>query len=258
MMLGYRMFLRFTTGEATAHVRLETELSFAHSIQQTLVPPIDLDLSELEIYGRTLPSERVGGELVDAVHAPGRTLAYLADVSGHGIPAGVLMGMVKTAVRQGFDLQQSLPALFAGIDRVLPSVKASHMYSTLTALLFESPGTMRLACAGNYPVMHYRKSTQDIARLAMEQVPLGLLPGSDYAAVSVAVAPGDVLMLITDGIVETASKLDQELGLHALESILLAHTAVPLCDLADLIFSAAGRHGDQEDDRTVLLVRILR
>jgi serine phosphatase RsbU (regulator of sigma subunit) len=69
----------------------------------------------MEAYGRTILSQSVGGDLVDLVAADGRVLAYLADVSGHGIPAGLLMGIVKTAVRQGVLFGQPLPALLDSV-----------------------------------------------------------------------------------------------------------------------------------------------
>lgn len=84
MMLGYRLFLSFATTEGIAHVALQTELSFAHAIQSTLVPPISYCGRGLYVFGCTVPSAKVGGDLVDLVADGDRVFAYLADVSGHG------------------------------------------------------------------------------------------------------------------------------------------------------------------------------
>jgi stage II sporulation SpoE-like protein len=100
MLISYRLFLSFTTGEGMAHVALQTELSFAHAIQKTLVPPLSYRGLGLEALGHTVPSTKIGGDLVDLVADGENVFAYLADVSGHGISAGILMGMVKTAIRQ--------------------------------------------------------------------------------------------------------------------------------------------------------------
>jgi hypothetical protein len=95
MLLGYRLFLNFANTEGIAHIQLETELALAHRLQKTLVPTFSYRGAAVEAYGRTIPSAEVGGDLVDLVADPQQGIfAYLADVSGHGIPAGVLMGMV--------------------------------------------------------------------------------------------------------------------------------------------------------------------
>jgi hypothetical protein len=101
MLLGYRLFLNFANTEGITHIQMETELALAHSLQKTLVPTVSYRNMALEAYGRTIPSAEVGGDLVDLVADTQGAFAYVADVSGHGIPAGVLMGMVKSSVRQG-------------------------------------------------------------------------------------------------------------------------------------------------------------
>ena len=96
--LGYRFFFGFISVEGVEQIRARTELELAHGIQQTLVPAIDCDTQSVEVYGLSVPSEEVGGDLVDFVVTEAGWLRCLADVSGHGIRAGVLMGNLKTAL----------------------------------------------------------------------------------------------------------------------------------------------------------------
>ncbi len=77
---------------------METELSLAHAIQSTLVPTISFENKSFEAYGRSIPSSEMGGDIIDVVESERCLLAYVADVSGHGLPAGQLMGMLKTAM----------------------------------------------------------------------------------------------------------------------------------------------------------------
>ena len=112
-----------------------------------MFPIVDWRSARTEIYGVSLPSAEVGGDLVDVVPLPdGSVFAYVADVSGHGLPAGILMGMIKTAVRtQLFDLP-SPTAVFERLNEVLPAVKEPHMYATCTALrIFETRPDARAA-----------------------------------------------------------------------------------------------------------------
>ncbi len=261
ILLSYRLFLSFTTTEGVTHVQLQTELSFAHAIQNTLVPPIAHKDSLLEIYGRTLPSEMVGGDLVDVVIMQDSTMAYLADVSGHGIPAGVLMGMVKTAMRQGARMRQSLPDLLDGVNGVLPAVKEPHMYATLAGLKFErnSGGETKAEyiLAGHFPLLHYRKSANDVMRCGMEQFPLGLLPGVSYNSNCRTCGPGDLFAIMSDGLTETEDAKGEEFGLARVEELLLRLADKPLPEIFESVIAAVAHHGKQQDDRTLLLLRIL-
>jgi sigma-B regulation protein RsbU (phosphoserine phosphatase) len=88
--------MRFIQNEGTVAIRMQTELAIAQGIQKTLVPTINWCSERLEIYGASIPSAEVGGDLVDVVPlSDGSVFAYVADVCGHGLPAGILMGMIK-------------------------------------------------------------------------------------------------------------------------------------------------------------------
>ena len=105
--------------------------------------------------------------------------AYVADVSGHGLPAGILMGMIKTAVRTQLVDLPSPAAVFERLNAVLPAVKEPHMYATCTALRIHrdlSNGACRVdyAIAGQ-PSMLLASCNGSISRLADQQLPLGLL-----------------------------------------------------------------------------------
>src|ERR1700743_2892636 len=98
--LSYVFFVVYIRREGTESSRMRNALELAHGIQKTLVPPVGLQTARFEIYGISRPSEKVGGDLVDAICLPdGDAIAYVADIAGHGLPAGILMGMLKTAAR---------------------------------------------------------------------------------------------------------------------------------------------------------------
>jgi hypothetical protein len=257
MMFGYRFFLNFAATEGVAHVQLKTELAFAQAIQTTLAPPVQYRGSRLEAYGRTHPSDAVGGDLVDLVESDGSVFAYVADVSGHGIPAGVLMGMVKTAIRQGLLLHQPLSSLLESINRVLPGVKEPSMYATMAGLRFSDPAKAEYAAAGHLPLLHYRQAQKDVVRWTSEQLPLGLFPDLVYATQCVPFGFGDMFAIVTDGLTETVDKHEEDFGLERLEQLLLQNAGRALPEIFDSVLAAVSRYGSQQDDRTLLLVRIL-
>jgi Stage II sporulation protein E (SpoIIE) len=256
IMLGYRLFLSFTTTEGVAHVAVQTELSFAHGLQSTLVPPISYRARGLDIFGCTVPSAKVGGDLVDLVAGGDNVLVYLADVSGHGIPAGILMGMLKTAMRQAWLAQQPLPALLESVNTVLPAVKEPEMYATLAALRFDASSQVEIAVAGHPPILHYREKSRDITRCAMRQYPLGLVPEPGYASEHVCCDPGDLFVVVSDGLIETMNAGAEEFGLARLEKSVVAHATQSLPAIYEALMRAVSAFGEQRDDRTVLIVRI--
>ena len=187
----------------------------------------------------------------------GTLLAYIADISGHGLSAGQLMGMLKTAIRVSLQFRQEPVALLESADRVLPAVKESNMYATLALLYFDGSSDVEYSLAGHPPILHYRAPTGDVARLAMEQFPLGLMPGGSYSSRRVPYSPRDVFLMVTDGISEVTNANDDELGLDRLERLLRDNAAEPLPRLWELIMAEVKRHGVQQDDQTMLLLRVL-
>jgi hypothetical protein len=257
MMIGYRLFLNFAATEGIAHVQLKTELAFAHAIQTTLAPPVRFENSRLEAYGCTRPSDAVGGDLVDLVESDGSVFAYVADVSGHGIPAGVLMGMVKTAMRQGLLLHQSLCGLLESINRVLPGVKEPSMYATMAGLRFSDSAKAEYAAAGHLPLLHYRQAHNDVVRWTAEQFPLGLFPDLAFATQCVPCGTGDIFAIVTDGLTETVDEREEDFGLERLEQLLVQNACRTLPEIFDAVLAAVSRYGSQQDDRSLLLVRVL-
>ena len=244
------------TTEGLDNVRMQTELSLAHGIQATLVPPISFQNATFEIYGKSMPSAEMGGDLIDVIESNGTLLAYVADVSGHGLAAGQLMGMLKTALRVSLQFRQAPAALLESADRVLPAVKESDMYATLALLQFDGSAQAEYALAGHVPILHYRNRSRDTARLSMEQFPLGLIPGGCYASQRVPYSSRDLFLMLTDGISEVPNDRDEEFGLARVEQLLTQHSAEPLPQIWERIIEHVRQHGLQQDDQTLLLVRV--
>ena len=254
--LGYRFFFGFITVEGVEQIRARTELELAHGIQRTLVPAIDCDTQSVEVYGLSVPSEEVGGDLVDFVVTDAGWLGCLADVSGHGIRAGVLMGNLKTALRLGLGEGHSLPAILDSANRVLPAVKEQEMYATVAALRPTGAGLIEYALAGHLPILHYHAARKDVSRCRMEQFPLGLIPEFNYESATVACETGDLFALLSDGIVETEDASGSEFGLERVERLLTENGTHPLKDIANRIMTELAAFGARRDDQSLLLIRM--
>ena len=255
--LGYRLLLSFVANEGLANVRMQTELSLAHGIQARLVPDLSLQTARFEAYGKSIPSTEMGGDLIDIIeNGDGNLLAYIGDISGHGLAAGQLMGMLKTALRVSLQFHQQPATLLESADRVLPAVKEPDMYATLALLHLDGSTQAEYALAGHLPILHYRHGSGDTARLSMEQFPLGLIPGGRYATQHVRCSPGDIFLLLTDGITDVVNERDEEFGFTRLEQLLSQLAGQRLSQIWEVVMEEVKQHGVQQDDQSLLLLRI--
>lgn len=261
---SYVFFISFIRSEGKDTFRLRNELELAHGIQKTLVPPFTLRTAQFEIYGISKPSEKVGGDLVDALAlANGDAVAYVGDIAGHGLQAGILMGMLKTAARtvlrgsEEREPHRTLPVLLDRLNTVLPEVKEAHMYATFTAFRLGADGSVYYAMAASPPILHWHSNGLALSKVEEEQFPLGLLPVQEFSGQQLDMARGDLLAVATDGILEICNKSEEEFGVERVGQIIATHARVPLPELAAKIVDAANHFGKQADDQTILLVRRL-
>ncbi len=166
------------------------------------------------------------------------------------------MGMLKTAMRVSFEYRRPLLTMLECADRVLPVVKEPELFATLAIVSFNGAGIVEYALAGHLPILHYRDTSRDTVPLAMQQYPLGLFPGGGYQSARAAYAARDVFLLVSDGMTEVFNEKDEEFGLTGLEQLLTKHAAEPLPELCELIMAVVRRHGPQQDDQSVLLLRV--
>jgi hypothetical protein len=252
---GYALFLTFMRFEANRYFSAMTEMRLSGEIHRSLVPEIQATHDAFEFYGRSWPSGEVGGDLVDIVRADWGWVAYVADVSGHGVPAGVLMTMTKSAIRTrlaAVGTSNLLPAL----NQALTPLSEPHMYLTLAFLSYAN-GKLEYSTAGHGPLLHYCAQSGTVTEHSIANLPVALLEDQNFDTAPISTASGDVLVILTDGLTEITDKADRELGLEPLKAILARSPRAPLAQLADGMRAAALRHGKQVDDQTLLLVRSL-
>lgn len=258
IVVGYILMVTFFRMEGRRYFEAVTEVRLASEIQKELVPPIASEICGFEFYGASSPSGAVGGDLMDVVDSGGSFCAYVADVAAHGVPAGVLMSMVKSAFRmrvasKGPCDEELLPAM----NDVLFPLTSSNAFATF-AYIAGSRGTpLRFSLAGHPPMFHFRKTDGTVVRHSVENLPLGMFPGTPYCTVAVNCEPGDVLAMITDGLTEVFNRNGDELGYEYLENFLRHAGSESLSFIASEVMRVSAQFGKITDDRTLLLVRCL-
>lgn len=256
MYLSYILFVAFFRMEGRRLFAVQNEMELAAAIQRKLVPELNVQAGAFECYGISRPSGAVGGDLFDIVQTHGAVCAYLADVSGHGVPAGVLMSMVKTAVRtclvKNGDRGDNL---LGTLNEVLAPLTDSHSYATFAYVLGEESRPVKFSLAGHSAPFHLNRKTATITRPLVENFPLAMFPAATFETSEFAVDPGDLIALVTDGLTEIFDRQDNELGSDYIAKILLESADRPLAAIAANIFEAAQKFGTVTDDRTLLLLR---
>ena len=252
--VGWAWTAAFVNRQALDFVLATFELTIAQRLQADLVPRVALRTPYLEMAGRSEPSSQMGGDVVDAVELPDEVVGYVADVSGHGIAAGVLMAVVKSAVRTHLLTPQPLSSLLTDLNAVLPALKDEARYVTLAAIRVRSSGTVEFALAGHLPILHFVRRTHSISRLSLPQVALGLFGDASYTSANASLERGDVLVLLTDGLTETVDSRDEEFGIDRLESVIAANSDRRADEIVEAILAAVRNHGRQADDQSVLVL----
>jgi serine phosphatase RsbU (regulator of sigma subunit) len=249
---GYSLFIHFINSSASRYLRARTEIELARDIHQVLVPPIDRRIGDVEFYGWSFASGEVGGDLVDVVEHQGEWLGYVADVSGHGVASGLVMGMFKSALRARILSGAGLAALLADLNALLIPLKPATAFITVAAVR-GCGTTIECAVAGHHPVLRVRGSQVD--EITSPQLAVGMFPDATFEAQPVDWLPGDLLALVTDGLLEVFDAQDRELGLGWARQVLATHHDRPLAGIAERLLAGARAHGPQLDDQTVLLIR---
>jgi hypothetical protein len=252
---GYSCFIALLRLEGRRSVSAHTEIRLAHEIHSSLAPPVSGESAALEWYGASHPSGEVGGDLVDVANDDEAWQACIADVSGHGVAAGVLMGMFKTALHAAWRRTHDPAAALTEVNAVLGPIKQSNMFVTAAAIACRRPGTLDYVLAGHPSLLHVSRGCG--RWIGDAQMAIGLVDATSYHAATLAVEPGDLVVVVTDGLIEVFDRRDRELGPEGLLPIVAAAAKrSTLSETAADILAACARHGAQVDDQSLLLVRV--
>jgi sigma-B regulation protein RsbU (phosphoserine phosphatase) len=204
----------------------------------------------------------VGGDFYDLYMLPdGRLAALIADVSGKGVPAALFMALTVSVFRFAMSLNMYPGELLGQINQLTIENQQSRMFATVfIGYINFSSGEMQFACAGHNPPMLYRANTGAVERLSAKGVAMGLFSGVFYEEKRIILAPGDALVLYTDGIDEMINKNEEDFGEARLQAIIEANAGLPAEKLSQLIIkSVADFVGGQGifDDQTLVVVKRL-
>jgi len=256
VIFGYACLAAVSVSETRRYFRLRSEIELAKEIHHVLVPVIDTRLGGYEFYGRSSASGDVGGDLIDLAGDEEHWVAYVADVSGHGVAPGVVMGMVKSAARMLLSSGDDSSHLMPRLNEVLFPLKKPDMFVTFCFVARNCEG-LRVGLAGHPAILHFSAKAAAVTELDCPNMPLGVLPSGDFKSSEIRAESGDVFALYTDGLLETANPAGEEFGLARLKAEIEKRGTAPLPEIFRAVQESVARHGPQFDDQSLLLIRQL-
>ncbi|MGW1807265.1 SpoIIE family protein phosphatase [Streptomyces sp. NPDC002078] len=229
----------------------------AHGLQQALLPNSLAPPPGIEAAARYLPATHgmeIGGDFYDLVPTLPLTAAVIGDVQGHNVTAAGLMGQIRTGVRAYTTVGQAPHEVMSSTNRLLVDLGTELFASCLYLRLDPARGQAVMARAGHPPPL-LRRPDGRVRVLDLAGGPLlGIDPDAVYPTTEVSLAPGSVLVLYTDGLVETPDT-DIEDALVALGELLSQAGDQPLEKLADEVVRHGAAARERADDVAVLLLR---
>jgi sigma-B regulation protein RsbU (phosphoserine phosphatase) len=248
--------------------KMERELELAASIQANLFPselPPLVTEGGYDVAVRNRPARQCGGDYYDALPARGaggepRVLLCVADVSGKGLPAALLMSNMQATLRALLGRLPSLCELAAQASELLFATTAANKYVTAALLeLTPSSGAARYVSAGHTDCLLLRASGEEVW-LKSTGAPLGLLVGVPYTDTTFALGAGDCLALFSDGVTEAQSEAGEDFGEARLCDIVRSSAGESADVVVARIFEAIDRfagRAPQFDDITVMVLKKL-
>ena len=256
IIVGYVGFVVFISREGSRTVHLLTEIGLAREIHQHIVPAINRQSRIAHVYGKSESSSEIGGDLMDAADQNGRLYVTVADVSGHGVRAGVLMAMIKSAIETKMIQGEADDRFMEDVNNVVTKIKRPDMFATMARLSIDTNGTVIFSGAGHTPVLHVQADTGKAIELLSQGPPVGVVPELKFETAQLTAKPGDLFVILTDGLTEVADKNGEHFGIESISEIVIQSRATSLASIYDRIMDAVHSHGPQDDDQTLVLIRI--
>ncbi|MEV6650931.1 SpoIIE family protein phosphatase [Streptomyces sp. NPDC051219] len=232
--------------------------SVAETLQDSMLPQVTPRMAGCDTATRYLPGTllgRVGGDWFDSIKLPGsRTALVVGDVMGHGLNSAAMMGQLRTAVQTMAALDLPPAQLLRNLDDLAQRLGEHYLATCLYAVYDPIAGELQMANAGHIPPVLVQAED---GRSRLLELPTGApigVGGVPFESLRVPVAPGDRLVMCTDGLVEVRGE-DIGVGLATLcESA--AHPAASMDDACDTIIRALNTRGGRKDDVALLMARL--
>lgn len=239
--------------------RIEEELSIARTIQEKLLPRFDPNYEDLQIASINVSSRQVGGDYYDIIRHDDHVVMAIADVTGKGIPASLLMANLQAMLHVLTPLTESLSSATGKInDIIYKNTPSDKFISFFWGCYYKEDSTFNFVNAGHNPPYLFRKGKKKPILLADGGVLLGAMPTIlDYSSGSIQLQEGDVVVMYTDGVSEAMSEIEEEYGEERLEAVVAANKQLDAQGILEALIDdvKAFTNNSYSDDITLLIFK---
>src|SRR6266436_2471827 len=236
------------------------DVELAAQVQRMFLPLGKPAIAGLEIAGMMQPSEGVGGDYYDYIPVDAHTIQIvIADVSGKGVSAALLMSATAAAMRLEANRDRNMLRQVERLNTEIGAVSDPERYVTLLVAEIDTHKRMiHYVNCGHNPGLLFRAKTGTLTRMDSSCPPIGLSPEEICELASADLNDGDVVVFYTDGVTEAENRLSEEFGMERLSAVVRSGSSLSAEELTINIFnSAANFSGDVgfHDDVTIVVVK---
>ena len=232
---------------------LHKELEIAKRIQLSILPSAFPASRNFHVAARYLPMNSIAGDFYDFLVADDNQAGlFIADVSGHGIPAALIASMVKLAATTRRDSANDPSGLLVGINGILLGNTQNQFVTAAYVYLNAAEDELRYSAVAHPPMIVLRDGK--VSEVTENGLMLACFEFASYTTLTYAIQPGDRFVLYTDGMLEATNGDEEEFGRDRLHALVRESAGFGLAEAADHIISAVQRwSAAQGDDLTLLL-----
>jgi serine phosphatase RsbU (regulator of sigma subunit) len=226
--------------------QIRRDLQIARRVQEALVPPGVFQSPRLEIRSAYIPSETLSGDFYDYFLQNGSVYLFVADVSGHGLPAAILVSLLKSYIHTEADSSTKLSDLMARLNDFLYSVSLPTQFAT--AQLFRiKDGNVMYANAAHPGFLHFQRSSGKATLFEQPSYLLGAMPAMLYDEHALKVSPGDTLFVYTDGLTDRRNESGEFYSIDRIAALMEQSRDADIGTLYDTIFRDVNAFNATED-----------
>ena len=250
-----RMLDSLIEGEKMRH-----GLEMAREVQMSTLPAAMPKLSSYDVYATFRPADLTGGDTYDVALQGDRLLIMLGDATGHGIAPALSVTQMQAMLRMAFRLGADLDSAFLQVNNRLAETLADDRFITaFIGLLDPATHELRFHSGGQGPIFYYQAATGTWERHKPTSFPMGAMPLTSLRpAVTIDMQPGDILVVVSDGIFEYENAKGEQFGERRVQDFVQANCDRPMTELVALLMQSVQAFAEgapQEDDMTALLVK---
>ncbi|HVG24840.1 MAG TPA: SpoIIE family protein phosphatase [Thermoanaerobaculia bacterium] len=227
--------------------QMTRDLQIARRVQEALVPPSAFSSKGIEIRSAYIPSETLSGDFYDYFVQDESMYLFVADVSGHGLPAAILVSLLKSYIHSEAATERSLADFMSRLNDFLFTVSLPTQFATAALFRLEAGRQLVYANAAHPPFLLHSRDTGRTQLLEQPSNLLGAMPNMPFEEHSITVGQGDTLFVYTDGLTDRVNANGEFYSIDRVAAVLEQSRDADLSATYDAIFSDVGAFSATEE-----------